>query len=70
MPEHIKKDVDKVILKSVERSPYSAVIGCRESFNRFYKDVLSYQSDKKRSRYFLFSLLLLLYAFIKSFLLN
>ena len=57
MPEHIKKDVDKVILKSVERSPYSAVIGCRESFNRFYKDVLSNQSDKKRSRYSLISFL-------------
>ena len=52
LPESVKKDVDKIILKSVERSPFSGVIGDREKFSQHFRDALNRPDPgvKKRSR--------------------
>ena len=49
LPESVKKEVDKIILKAVERSPFDATIGCRETFLNAFKDVQT-KNEKKRQR--------------------
>ena len=49
LPESVKKEVDKIILKAVERSPFDATIGCRETFLNAFKD-LPTKNEKKRQR--------------------
>ena len=47
LPESVKKEVDKIILKAVERSPYDGTIGCRDTFLKAFKNI---QNEKKRQR--------------------